>query len=152
MRLFVIRHGKAERQSASGRDRDRVLMPRGVRQAEHLGTALHDRAPALILSSPYARAWATAEIVQRTLGVPLRAEARLECDRPLSEAIEAIREHAPAGSLAVVGHNPTLSVLVGNLIGKRGVELRTGEAAEIDLDPDTLRGTLLVTLRLHEDE
>lgn len=152
MRLLVVRHGKAERQSATGLDRDRVLVPRGVRQAEHLGLVLLGRAPALILSSPYARAWETAEIIRRAVAAPLEREPRLECDQPISDAIEAIRERSAAAALAVVGHNPTMSALVSHLVGRRNVELRTGEAAEIDLDPGAVRGTLLGTLRLDEDD
>ena len=33
MRLFIIRHGKAERTAPTGRDADRLLAPRGQEQA-----------------------------------------------------------------------------------------------------------------------
>ncbi|MFN0130995.1 MAG: SixA phosphatase family protein [Phycisphaerales bacterium] len=152
MRVFIIRHGKAERQSTTGRDADRVLVARGIRQAEHLGRVLGEAAPGLVLSSPFARAWATAEIVHRAVGGRLEAETRLECDRRVSEATEAIAARASEPTLAIVGHNPQLSALVDHFRGKHGADLRTGEAADLEIDPNAGQGTLVRTWRMDDED
>jgi len=37
MRVWIVRHGKAEANSALGKDADRALAPRGEEQARWLG-------------------------------------------------------------------------------------------------------------------
>lgn len=120
MKLYVMRHGPAEDDSATGRDADRALTASGRERTRSVARALVDggEAPVAILSSPLVRALQTAEIVAAVAGV---------------DAVEVRREMAPGGdSLAliaelvknakrrvmVVGHEPDLSTLVHHLIGK----------------------------------
>jgi phosphohistidine phosphatase len=146
MRIAIVRHGKAEPHSASGADRDRRLRSRGERQARWLAEqfAVGDWRPALILSSPYERAITTARIIQAALSVPLQVASELECDEPASRAIDLIQRHATSASspLMLVGHNPQLSRLATTLVQgpapARGIELRTGEAALLEMNPPDL--------------
>ncbi len=141
MRLLVVRHGKAERISESGLDRDRQLRLRGQRQAEYLGAAFGQQriAPDVIIASSFVRAQQTAAILARVLNVALIGDDRLLCDAPVSEALDLIAEHAALGqSPCFVGHNPQLEDLVTVLtLGPTGYgqRLRTGEAVHLELDP-----------------
>lgn len=144
MHLYIIRHGKAEQDSASGRDRDRELAPRGERQAEWLGERLAaaKKPPTLVIASPFARADRTARLVSDALGVEMRHDGRLIVDEPASGVVELIEEHAAVGSLALVGHNPQLERLCGLLANEPFMEMKTGMCREFEVvDPADAPGT-----------
>ena len=78
-RLILIRHGETD-WNVEGRyqgQADPPLNARGIQQAYALADALEDVGLDVIYSSPLRRAWQTAEIVARRLGVPLYPEPRL---------------------------------------------------------------------------
>lgn len=159
MRCIIVRHGKAERNSESGQDEDRVLKPRGRRQAEFLSRQFSDpeNRPALILASRFERAITTAKTIQEAAGCPLRRSAELESGHACSAAVELIARHVSSTPLMLVGHNPQLSELVWVLIhGLPAQEagLRTGEAVLLDLRPSNLLGTAkeLARLRLEDED
>lgn len=166
MRIWIIRHGKALPGSASGRDEDRELAPRGMEQARWLGAALSDptRAPVRVLTSPLPRALATARLVADAVGggavvtgkCPLAVREQLSTAHGLDEHLELLRAEigpAPAvvpelaegeslaaesagATVAIVGHNPTLTELARWLLGvSTGAELRTGEALLLGRSP-----------------
>lgn len=148
MRLYIVRHGKAERDSESGRDQDRDLRPRGKRQAEFLADALaaDEHVPGLIVTSRFNRAFDTARAIQQTVGCPLHTDPLLETDLPVSNAVTVVQRIASrtdVRALAIVGHNNQLTEFVAMLgSGHNDVDghyLRTGEAAVFDvLEPDAL--------------
>jgi phosphohistidine phosphatase len=153
MRVIVARHGKAFRDSATGLDRDRELKPRGRAQADFLGLALAglEGGPGVVVSSPFARARETAERIGRVLGVAPVLDERLEVGAAVSAVLGVIAEHAGAGAVCVVGHNPTFEEVVGTLVGGVGANpdnLRTGEAVVIDVDADRPIGTGRVAARI----
>lgn len=143
MRLYLIRHGKAQRHGGSGRDEDRELVERGRAQARWLGERLRegDRPPGVLLTSPAARALQTGVLIGERLGLGVRVEERLGLGSSASAIVEVVSglvsELGALGSAALVGHNPTMSLAVQALcLGPSGgdwVELRTGQAAVIDL-------------------
>ncbi len=133
MHLYLIRHGKAERDSPTGRDEDRPLNERGVRQAQWLGETISrlpkNDHPAIILSSHAVRARETAKILQACLEVELRFEDALRLGAPLDATIDFVRAVAASTEPAMlIGHNPTLEALVELLTGESDCEMRTGEA------------------------
>jgi phosphohistidine phosphatase len=141
MRLYIIRHGKAERQSHDGRDESRVLTGRGKRQAawlaEHIGGA---GAPTRVVSSPAVRAFQTAEEIAGCLGLHVELEDGIGLGAAPSDVIDLVAGLPAGASVALVGHNPTLSVASSILLCGLGradeLDLRTGEAAVLDLhDP-----------------
>jgi len=137
MRLYVIRHGKADPRAASGPDAERQLAPEGRQQARFLGERLARSEPRVevVLSSPLDRAIQTARLICAGLGLDPRIEQALGADATPGGVIELIQSHMQVQSLAIVGHNPTLSGVVALLIGAPGgVSLRTGQAAVLDLD------------------
>ena len=113
-RLILLRHGKAEADSVSGQDFDRVLTERGRRDTLVVCQALAGAGvyPDLALVSPAARAsqtWETAAAVfSRTL---LQIVPALYEIGP-SEILDIAREEGGAfATVIVVGHNPGLGGL-----------------------------------------
>jgi phosphohistidine phosphatase len=158
MRLVIVRHGKAEADSPSGRDEDRRLKKRGERQARWLGKHFANEPPAVILTSGHERANATAMIIQEATGVPLTIERRLELGHSPSQALDIITDqHAEQRPLMLVGHNPQLAQLVWLLVQGTPVQqadLRTGEAVVLELDSaDAIgRATLVDRIRMLDDD
>lgn len=118
-RLILFRHGKAERDSASGRDFDRALAPRGVADVAAMARNLADLglSPGLVLVSPAARTKQTWEAAE-----PAFAEAEIRFERDLYNAeaggVRRVVERAAeaSGIVMVVGHNPGLQDLAVSLL------------------------------------
>ncbi|RME92410.1 MAG: phosphohistidine phosphatase SixA [Verrucomicrobia bacterium] len=124
MKLYLLRHGKAEPREGPGLrdDASRALTPEGRRRVELAARGMRrmglrfDR----ILSSPLVRARETAEIVAAVLdaGVEVEFSKWLAEDDRQVELIQEIRSlRPPPENLLLVGHEPWLSELVALLIG-----------------------------------
>ncbi|CAG1010485.1 putative phosphoglycerate mutase [Phycisphaerales bacterium] len=158
MLLLVLRHAKAEKDSPTGRDEDRPLSDLGRRQAEFIGSHLLRpgkglKTPALILSSPAARARTTAEIIAKALGLKVGFDDSLGLGADTREALQLVRQLAQAEHTAlIVGHNPQFEDLAAEL-GQRDDRLRTGELIGFDITLDGTRvlATEVATVRLEED-
>ncbi len=157
MRLCVVRHGKAEPGSPTGRDQDRPLRERGVRQADYIGLRLEgmDRPPTLVVASPYVRAFDTGERIAGALGARFVTDDRLRVGEAVSGVLALIGEHAGVEGLCLVGHNPQLEHLCGVLLtGPTAppIRVRTGEAFVFELDASSpgARGALFDSLRLDD--
>lgn len=119
-RLYIIRHAVAVDHGTPGyRDEDRPLTPEGVekfrkaaRGLERLGFEVDK-----VVTSPLPRARRTAEILVHALGRPelLEAAQALAAGRSAVE-VRAWLEHRPEARLAIVGHDPWCSELVGLLV------------------------------------
>lgn len=139
MRLYLIRHGKAQRHSHTGRDADRELGPRGREQAQWLAAKLRHAPvpPQGILTSPAARALQTANLLAAGLGLAAEVDDHLGLSTTPSAVVELLGSLGSVASVALVGHNPTLSIVAGVLChgpaGGGGLELRTGQAAVLEL-------------------
>lgn len=145
MRLYLMRHGRAaSRADWTAADAERPLTDEGrarTASAAH-GLAALGIAAAAAITSPYVRARETAAIVAAELGLPLEMEAGLEPGADLAALASVLAAHADAGELLVVGHEPDLSTLVGELIaGRRGaqIEMKKGACACVDLPASAVR-------------
>jgi len=141
MTLWIIRHGKAERDSPTGLDADRALKRRGERQAAHLGAEFAGRAdaPARLITSPFVRAQQTADGIAGVTLQEVEIHHALESGRGAASVLALVGELAGAEgetpSCALVGHNPELSQAVAALAGAESVgELRTGQAVALERD------------------
>lgn len=79
-RLLLVRHGESEGNALRRfTDSDRVpLTPAGREQAERVAAFLRAHfEPARIVSSPFTRAWQTAEIIATTLALTIEVEPDL---------------------------------------------------------------------------
>ena len=150
--LILVRHAKSSWKDASLADRDRPLNKRGKRDAPEMGRRLAARgaAPDLIVSSPAARALATARIIAEAVGYPvdaIREDERLYLASP-AELLEAIRDLDDGyDRVFLFGHNPGLTELVNELsepavdnVPTCGlVELRLAAERWADVSADTVR-------------
>jgi len=148
MELYFLRHGDAgARESWAGDDRDRPLSDEGKERTRREAQALAGLklGISLIVSSPYARAWQTAEIVAAAIGLSdsLAPDERLEPGFDASALRQILADHAEVGALMLVGHDPDFTETIGACIGGGRVECKKGGLAKIDLkDPQRPRGTL----------
>ncbi len=140
MEIYLLRHGIAEDCAPGARDADRALTKegraklRGVLQT----AAKAGVAPALILTSPYARAVQTARIAQEILGCggdPVLA-AELTPDGDPAAVWSEIRAHRDAGQILLASHQPLLGELAAWLIGgpTSMIDVKKGSLIRIDVD------------------
>jgi phosphohistidine phosphatase len=120
-RLILLRHGKAERRSASGEDYDRPLTEQGKADAALVGEALAKEGlvPGLALVSGAQRTVDTWEAIKSSF-----PKARVQTLKSLyhaspMEILDAL-EGATVGTVMVVGHNPGLHELAVGLLQEGG--------------------------------
>ncbi len=136
--LTLVRHAKSSWDDPSLEDRDRPLSPRGLRDAPHMAAHLAQlpNPPDALVSSPAARAMATAEIFASQLSrspetiVPEPAiyEAHWKV---LLEVVRSFREQW--NHVCLFGHNPGFEELAGNLLGEPLAGLPTCSIVELHL-------------------
>jgi phosphohistidine phosphatase len=124
--LLLLRHGTAEDHGSRDHDAARRLVARGEQEARVAGRALValDRVPDVVIASPKARAWQTAELAAAAWGgavVEHAAVIGLDLDEALGLATLGPR-------VLVVGHEPDLSQVVHDLAGAR-TKMRKGGVA-----------------------
>lgn len=121
MDLYLIRHAVAFGRDP-GRwpnDADRPLTPDGEEEFRPVARGLVRMIPEVevLLSSPYARAWRTAELLddETPWPVPLVFPA-LEPEVPPRKVFAALGTYEGFDSLALVGHRPSLHELAAYLL------------------------------------
>ena len=130
-RVYLVRHGKAER-DAPGGDAARRLTPEGRARFGALARALEKKLRiSRIVTSPLARARETAEILSAATGAPVEEEPELAAGRSDARRILELARAAGAG-VALVGHNPELAEAVQEAAGEE-VKVRPGTVAALDL-------------------
>jgi len=137
--LYLVRHAiAAERGEKWPDDRVRPLTPEGierfalgVRGLAVLGVQLDG-----VLTSPFVRATQTAELLARGLGVKSTPRV-FEQLLPGSDPEDLVRRLAGVSSgrrIASVGHEPSLGVLAGYLIGgAAALPFKKGGVCRIDV-------------------
>ncbi|MDO8680471.1 MAG: histidine phosphatase family protein [Acidobacteriota bacterium] len=160
--LLILRHAKSSWSDSALDDHDRPLNDRGERDAPRMGELLRQQrlTPDLIISSDAVRARMTAEAVAKAAGYAgeIRLEPLLYGAAP-DDIVVVLRTAEPNAEIVmVVGHNPGLEALVGQLTGERH-DLPTAALAQIDLPIDrwrdlngSTRGTLVDLWRPKELE
>jgi phosphohistidine phosphatase len=98
------------------------------------------------MSSPVPRAWRTAEILTEEAGWPAPERCRaLEAGGSATRALDALRPHARAPSVAVVGHEPNLSELASTLLTgsatRLQLEMKKGGVALVRIEGEPRRGS-----------
>ncbi len=118
---LVIRHGLAESATVAGADAERALSEEGAAEMEQIGVGLAvlQRAPMVVLSSPYRRAMQTAERVAAAFGgVGVEPVEALAPGATPNTMMEVVCAHCPGdrGGVAVVGHEPDLGRFVSHAL------------------------------------
>jgi phosphohistidine phosphatase len=119
--LYLIRHAEA---NDGEPDSQRALSGRGRKQVLRLGAFLKrcpEVEPPEIWHSPLLRARETAELLAQHAGWKVRSLS-VECIQPDDDPNLVVRSLEPFdGSLAIVGHNPHLTLLATLLVTGRCV-------------------------------
>lgn len=155
MRLLVIRHGLAgdrDEFAFTGRpDAERPLTREGREKMKRAAAGLSLLVPGvdLIATSPMVRAAQTADIVAAGYkGLTPTPVKELSAERAADDLLPWLRAHGHAATVAVVGHNPHLTFLVGWLLTGRHecfVEIKKGGAVMLEFeDPPAPGGALLL--------
>jgi phosphohistidine phosphatase len=133
--LILVRHAEAEDRALGGSDSERTLVAAGRRAARATGRALAalNVEPQCVVTSPYPRAYETAELVASALAAPLAEDAAL-LGLEAGDVSGLIERHGE--DLLLVGHDPDFSALVHALTGARIAFPKAGAAL---IDP--LAGT-----------
>lgn len=143
MNLYIIRHAIAvdETMSDHESDSERPLTDKGRKKMRQIAKGLRNLGVEfdLILSSPYVRARETAEILADVFKMkkqPAFSDNLIPLGNP-ELLISEINEKYPVNSLALVGHEPHLSTLVGMLVSENGkveVTLKKGGVCYLSAD------------------
>ena len=143
MNIYVIRHAIAVDEGASGyvEDSQRPLTDKGRKKMRQIAKGLRSLGVEfdLILSSPYVRARETAEIVSNVLKVKKKivfSDNLMPLGSPELLFAEVNEKYA-VDSLALVGHEPHLSTLVGLLVAENAkidVTLKKGGVCYLSAD------------------
>jgi phosphohistidine phosphatase len=116
MDLYLVRHAIAEDRDAAQwpNDGDRPLSTKGINRFQREAKGLSTLVPTvdIVLASPFARAWHTAEILAEHAGwpPPVRSDG-FRAERTAEDSLAAIEALRGTGALAAVGHEPNLSEL-----------------------------------------
>jgi phosphohistidine phosphatase len=140
MELYVLRHGIAVERGTPGykKDSDRPLTPEGEDKMRQIADAMRgmDLKFDLILSSPFARAEQTANIVAGELDEEVTFTKYLEPGGNALELIGEINDEKPQRVL-LVGHEPDLSSFISVLItggSEATIDLKKGGLCKLTTD------------------
>ena len=121
MDLYLVRHAVAHNRDPARwpDDSERPLTPQGEDDFRTVARKLGRMAPGVqaVLSSPFARAWRTAEILAETTAWP--APKSFPPLQPAMQPREVVRElasYSRVESLALVGHRPSIHQLAAYLL------------------------------------
>ena len=148
MKLYFLRHGLAgDRETWAGGDFERPLTDAGKeRMAREAATiAKLNLNLDVILTSPLVRAYQTAEIVARLLGMTdkLVKDERLGPGFSPDQLAGILQAYPEAQALMLVGHEPDFSQLIGKLIGGGRIMCKKGSLACVELNDKSLQGELV---------
>src|SRR5262245_50553530 len=136
-KLLVLRHAKAELESASGRDFDRPLAERGRRDAAEVGRQMVERGlrADAVIASPAMRVVETLAALAEGYGaIDASFDERIYNASP-ETLLDVVRNaDGDAQTLLLVGHNPGLQLLLLDLTsGRIGENFPTAALAAVDL-------------------
>jgi phosphohistidine phosphatase len=131
VRVYLVRHGKAE-QEAPGGDAARRLTAEGRAQFFAVAGSLAERIEiSRVLTSPFARARQTADILAAATGAPVTENPQLAPGCSSARGLLELAYREGAG-VALVGHNPEMADAVALAAG-RGHKMQPGAVAALDL-------------------
>jgi phosphohistidine phosphatase len=148
--LWLLRHGEAVPHESKPDD-DRELTPRGERQAVAAGEGLARLGLEFdaCYTSPKVRALQTARLACAALNAEPIEDEVLADGFSREDALELLLRHGPDARVLVVGHEPSFSQVVHDIIGGR-IDFKKGGVAAVRAE--RTGGELIVLLRPRELE
>lgn len=148
-----MRHSKSGWDDPNQKDFDRTLNERGRKDAPEMGKRLKREGikPDLIISSPALRAIKTTKEIAREIGYPEK-NIKLEFDiyeADIDNLIHVIRNIDDSHQTVIlVGHNPSLTGLVGYLTNQFIDNIPTSGIAQISFELPTWKQVTRVSGKL----
>jgi len=138
MKLYFLRHGQAgEREDWHGDDFDRPLTTDGIKRMEREADTIAelDLEVETIITSPLVRARQTAEIVAKRLKLRknLIEDENLGLEFNLQRLVQILEHYPKAGTVMLVGHEPSMSRTMGQLVGGARIDFKKGALACVEL-------------------
>jgi phosphohistidine phosphatase len=150
MRIWILRHGEAERETR--RDSERALTARGSEDAKAVGIFLSSviSASLQVFASPYKRAQQTAQAALQAL--PQQRIVTVDWLKPDTDPQVVVRslEKLSPEDILLVSHQPLVSALTGLLIDgdySAGPPMNTASLAELELKSVCVDCAQLISLR-----
>jgi phosphohistidine phosphatase len=142
LELFVLRHGEAGKAlPPSPKELQRPLTEAGREEIESIGKSLKSWGLNfdIVLTSPLRRAKETAETVAKVLEIEDRLEESddLKPEGNRLQLFNKLSKMKSQASVLIVGHEPYLSVLIGDIIAgnpNSHISLKKGGMAKIEID------------------
>ena len=139
MKLYLIRHAKAEQVEIGVKDKDRQLSTKGMQQATMVGAHLNEMGvkPSMIITSPALRTQTTSEIIASRLSydvnkIHTNEELYLASVRIFLQIINQLKDEWE--SVIVIGHNPSITYLAEYVADAEIGSMETGSVAEVEFD------------------
>ena len=122
--LILVRHGESADKQQAQADFDRILTARGENSVRLLGAQLLQEKiiPKYIFSSAAKRAIQTTEAIAKVLQIPLDQIVFDDTFYTGTERDYTNRVHFSDDTIMLVGHNPTISSVIGELTGKYSIK------------------------------
>lgn len=141
MKLFLLRHGKADWPNWDKPDDERPLTQEGKDEVAAVATLLArlEIAPAIV-TSPLPRASQTAEIAGKYLKQKVRVDPLLRPGFDASKLRKLLKDFS-GRSIMVVGHEPDFTHIIFHLTGGR-TKLSKAAVALIELNLTSMKGEL----------
>jgi phosphohistidine phosphatase len=148
VRVYFLRHGLAgDRSDWQGDDFDRPLTHDGMKRMERESKTIAelDLELDVIVTSPLVRAKQTAEIVAKRLGLRdvLVDDPAVGHGFSVANLRAILDKHRAAEAMMLVGHEPSMSQVIGDLLGGAAVDMKKGAIACLEIEPSTMRGELI---------
>lgn len=139
MKITIIRHAIAVPSGTEGiPDDERPLTRKGRRRFREAARGLAQICgrPDTLLTSPLPRAAETAEIAAKAWGRVTPTEEPALANASIDGILTVLARYAPDQHVALVGHEPTLSIFLARLLGSGAGErfaFRKGGVAQVDV-------------------
>jgi len=140
--LFLVRHAKTQQESIDNRDFSRELADRGIHDASLVGSYCkeHGHKVDMIISSPAARALATAELMALQSDYSLdnihsNEELYMASVRTSLKVVNQLKDIWD--KVMIVGHNPTMTYMGEYMSDAEIGNMATGSVMIINFDADS---------------
>lgn len=138
MMCYFLRHGPAgDRETWRGPDSERPLTPDGRKRIAREARTIADLKLDLerIITSPLVRARETAEIVAGELDLrdALIEDPRIDIGFSTERLASVLRDHRDASAIMLVGHEPSMSAVIGEVIGGGNIDFKKGAVACVEI-------------------
>jgi phosphohistidine phosphatase len=153
VKVLMVRHAIAANRDPSQwpDDRQRPLTAGGERKMRLAARGLAELVGSvdLVLSSPWVRAWQTAEILHQAAGWPAPTECQeLEGDRSPRGVLSVLKELTGSGTIVLVGHEPqthsAASYLLTGDSARVMLEFKKAAVAMLDVPEPAAAGTAVL--------